>query len=311
MIANRVASVRHHGLAERAVAAIGLPLLGGLGRDAVPPLPSRHLGLVQAREHGDLDAILDRLADAIERDMDLDAVLEASRPVPSAAVSAHSPALSPPGQRIALAWDDAFSFTYPHLLSDWRDAGAEILLFSPLADEAPPPGCDVCWLPGGYPELHAGHLAAADGFLAGLRAFAVSHPVHGECGGYMVLGASIEDASGRSHLMAGLLDHRTSFARRSLSLGYRTATMEADGVLGPKGAVVRGHEFHYATTIPGADAALALLADGQGRSLGPAGGRRGGVSGSFFHAIAAGPLHPEGGDGTLRVYAGATDKNAD
>ena len=286
VIANRVASPRHRSLAAQSVAGIGLRLLGALMRDGAPNLPERHLGLVQAREHANLDALLEGLADAIERDLDLDAILDAARTlqvVPSAVPVA---ALPPPGQRIALAWDEGFSFVYPHMLREWRDAGAEVVPFSPLADEAPPFDCDICWLPGGYPELHAGTLASASRFLSGLRAFAGDRPVHGECGGFMVLGQSIEDAAGTTHQMAGLMDHRTSFARRKLNLGYREATLLADCPLGSQGTVLRGHEFHYATITPGDEAPLALLADGLGTPLGAAGGRRGSVTGTFFHAIA-------------------------
>src|SRR6202042_2867676 len=113
--------------------------------------------------------------------------------------------LAPPGQRIALAEDAAFSFIYPHVVAGWRRAGAEIVRFSPLADEPPPDDCDACWLPGGYPELHAGQLAGAARFREGLRRFARARPVHGECGGYMALGAALTDASGARHEMAGLL----------------------------------------------------------------------------------------------------------
>jgi cobyrinic acid a,c-diamide synthase len=105
----------------------------------------------------------------------------------------------------------------------------------------------------------------------------------------MVLGDVIEDAAGARHAMLGLLDHATSFARRRLHLGYRRATLLADCALGPRSATVRGHEFHYANLIePGTDAPLALFTDAQNRNLGPAGGRRAFVAGSFFHAIAAG-----------------------
>ena len=103
----------------------------------------------------------------------------------------------------------------------------------------------------------------------------------------MVLGQGIEDASGARHAMAGLLGHETSFARRKLHLGYREATLLADAPIGAAGAVVRGHEFHYASTVdPGRDAPLASLRDAAGASLGDAGGRRGHVTGSFFHVIA-------------------------
>ncbi len=121
--------------------------------------------------------------------------------------------------------------------------------FSPLADEPPPEDCDACWLPGGYPELHAGRLAGAGRFLGGLRAFAETRPVHGECGGYMVLGRSLIDADGVPHAMAGLLSVETSFAKRKMTLGYRRAIFEADAPLGAAGAGLTGHEFHYATIV--------------------------------------------------------------
>jgi cobyrinic acid a,c-diamide synthase len=160
--------------------------------------------------------------------------------------------------------------------------------FSPLADEPPPDDCDACWLPGGYPELHAGALAGAHRFMDGLRRFAATRPVHGECGGYMVLGEGLKDAQGERHAMAGLLGHATSFAARKLHLGYREARLLADGILGRAGSMVRGHEFHYATTVsPGADEGFATMTDAQGQPLGAAGGRRGHVSGTFFHAIAS------------------------
>jgi cobyrinic acid a,c-diamide synthase len=200
----------------------------------------------------------------------------------------HAGFLPPPGQRIALARDRAFSFVYPHVLQAWRSAGAEILPFSPLADEAPAQHADSCWLPGGYPELHAEPLAAAQNFAKGLRRFAQTRPVHGECGGYMVLGQSIKDSDGRSHAMTGLLGHTTSFAQRKLHLGYRAARLLSDGVLGPKGARVRGHEFHYASlAAAGDDEPFAELSNSEGRTLGKGGGRRGHVSGAFFHAIAS------------------------
>jgi cobyrinic acid a,c-diamide synthase len=288
VVLNRLGSERHRRLAGDAVEALGLPVVGAILRDPTLNLPERHLGLVQAEEHADLMAHLDRLADMVERSLDLDRIMALTAPMPSAAAD-FSGALPPPGQRIALAQDAAFTFLYPHLASHWRGAGAEIVPFSPLADEAPREDCDVCWLPGGYPELHAGKLAAAARFRAGLKKFAEQKPVHGECGGFMVLGEALEDADGETHEMLGLLGHSTSFARRKMNLGYRQARLLADCPLGPAGAVVRGHEFHYAQmTAPGSDDRLAELADGQGNPLGTFGGRRGHVSGTFFHAIARG-----------------------
>ena len=286
VVLNRLGSERHRKLCADAIEALGLPVVGAVMRDAAIAMPERHLGLVQAGEHRDLMAFIDRMADMVERSLDLDAVMRLAAPLrPSA--GDFGTALAPPGQRIAMAQDAAFSFVYPHVLHRWRDQGAEIVPFSPLADEAPGADCDVCWLPGGYPELHAGRLAAAENFRAGMRAFAGAKPVHGECGGFMVLGQALEDADGVAHRMLGLLGHSTSFARRRMHLGYRQARLAASCPLGPAGSLVRGHEFHYAqVTEPGADAPLADLADGQGAPLGPAGGRRGLVSGTFFHAIA-------------------------
>ena len=287
VVLNRVASPRHREGAIRAMEEAGIAVLGCLGREAAIALPERHLGLVQARELGTLPALLDRLAELGESALDLDAILRAARLI-AVATEAESVALPPPGQRIALASDAAFSFAYPHLLEGWRRMGAEIHPFSPLADEAPPAGCDSCWIPGGYPELHAGRLAANRRFLGGLRDFARERPVHGECGGYMVLGQAITDAAGERHPMAGLLGHETSFARRRMTLGYREARLLSDGPLGPAGTLLRGHEFHYATESgsEAAGARFAALCDGNGKALGEAGGRRRLVSGSFFHAIA-------------------------
>jgi cobyrinic acid a,c-diamide synthase len=285
-ILNRVASERHQRLVGDAIAALDIPLLGALPRDETLTLPERHLGLVQATEHGDLAARFDRLAVMAERHLDLDAAIGLAASIRSTP-AATAPPLPPPGQRIALAADAAFSFVYPHLIDGWRGAGAEIARFSPLADEPPPEHCDSCWLPGGYPELYAEKLAAARRFRNGLARFAATRPVHGECGGYMVLGEGFVDANSEHHAMAGLLSHATSFAERRLHLGYREARLLTDSPIGPAGSIVRGHEFHYATLLsPGDDAPLVDLIDGQGRPLGPAGGRRGNVSGTFFHAIA-------------------------
>lgn len=286
VILNRVGSERHIRLVREAMAPLGLPVVGAIPRDTSLALPERHLGLVQAGEHADLDARLDALAAMAEAHLDLEAILALAAPVRPVAASP-ARALPPPGQRIALAQDAAFTFVYAHLLAEWRAAGAEILPFSPLADEAPDPSADICWLPGGYPELHGGALANAQRFKAGLAAFAAHKPVHGECGGYMALGQGIVDAQGTRHAMAGLLALETSFAKRKMNLGYREARLLGDTPIGRAGTRVRGHEFHYASVIDrGSDAPLAELADSQGTALPPSGSRRGHVTGTFFHAIA-------------------------
>jgi cobyrinic acid a,c-diamide synthase len=288
VIVNRVGSERHRRLVVEAIEAMGVPVLGALPRNEKVTLPERHLGLVQAGETEALDARLGRIADFIEAHVDCARVLalagEFDLP-PSVPAPA---AVRPPGQRIALARDAAFSFIYPHLVQGWRAAGAEIVPFSPLADQPPPADCDVSWLPGGYPELHAGRLSAATRFREGLRRFAETRPVHGECGGYMALGQSLIDASGAAHAMAGLLGVETSFEKRRMTLGYREARIASDGVLGAAGSVRRGHEFHYATIVAtGDDDPFAFVRDVYGSPEAPAGSQRGWVTGSFFHVIAA------------------------
>ncbi|MES0094828.1 cobyrinate a,c-diamide synthase [Mesorhizobium sp. M0030] len=288
IVLNRLGSERHRKLCSEAIETLGLPVVGAILRDPTLNLPERHLGLVQAGEYADLMTHLDRLADMVEKSLDLDAIMALAAPF-SPASGSFEHALQPPGQRIALAEDAAFTFLYPHVAAHWRQAGAEIVPFSPLADEAPVQNCDVCWLPGGYPELHSGSLAAATSFRAGMARFAETKPIHGECGGFMVLGEALEDAAGETHAMLGLLGHSTSFAKRKMNLGYREARLRVACPLGPQGALIRGHEFHYAQMIAtGNDEPLADLADGQGNPLGASGYRRGHVSGTFFHAIARG-----------------------
>jgi cobyrinic acid a,c-diamide synthase len=285
VVLNRVASPRHLALITPAFERVGMKLFGAIADDARLGLPERHLGLVQAGETTDIEQRLDTLADAVEAAIDLDAIRHAARPAALPAMP-NGTGIDPPGQRIAVARDRAFSFMYPHLLDHWRSAGAEILPFSPLAGQAPDVGTDAVWLPGGYPELHAGVLAAAQRFHDGLRTLADrAVPIHGECGGYMVLGQGIEDAAGMRHSMAGLLRLETSFAKRTLHLGYRRARLIADCSLGVADSEIMGHEFHYASLLAAGDDPLVECRDAAGAAMPEGGARRGSVSGTFFHVI--------------------------
>ncbi len=290
VVLNRVASPRHLALIAPAFDRVGIKLFGAIANDARLELSERHLGLVQAEETGALEQRLDLFADVVASSLSLDALRHSARPA-KPPIEGIDQAIAPPGQRIALARDRAFSFIYPHLVESWRLAGASIHPFSPLADEAPDADADAVWLPGGYPELHAGALAAAGRFREGLQHLAArSVPIHGECGGYMVLGTGLEDAAGARHAMAGLLGLETSFARRSLHLGYRSARLLADCALGRTGSEIAGHEFHYASILSGRDEALVDCRDASGAVVAEAGSRRGSVSGTFFHAIARAPV---------------------
>lgn len=286
VILNRVASPRHEHLVRKGLEAAGIPVLGALPRRGDLTLPERHLGLVQAVEHPDLDRAIADYAAFLRAYADLGAIRRAASAgrMASQGDAGHLP--PPPAQRIAIARDAAFSFIYPHLLEGWRRAGAEILPFSPLADEGPAAHADLVWLPGGYPELHAGTIAAAATFLSGLRRHAETRPVHGECGGYMVLGEALIDKHGERHRMAGLLGLVTSHAQRRMHLGYRHAELLAPVASLAAGTKLRGHEFHYSTIIEQNDAPLARVTDADGAAVAETGSQRGFATGSYFHMIA-------------------------
>ena len=285
VIFNRVAGARHEAMLRAATtkALPALQILGAVPRAAGLELPSRHLGLVLAEEHAALEGFVERAADVMASTIDLDALVALARRSPLA--DAPRIATIPPlGQRIALARDRAFAFAYPHLLESWRRDGVELLPFSPLEDEPPDAGADAVYLPGGYPELYAGQLAAAARVKDGLRQAASRQvPIYGECGGYMMLGEALIDGDGVGHEMAGLLPVTTSFANPRRRLGYRQVTALA-GLW--QGTGFRAHEFHFAEeTQPAAATALFDCADADGTALGAQGAVHGSVSGSFIHLI--------------------------
>ncbi|KQT64110.1 MULTISPECIES: cobyrinate a,c-diamide synthase [unclassified Aureimonas] len=286
LLLNRVGSARHEAMLRTALEPIGLPVLGVVPRSPALHLPERHLGLVQAGEHGDLERFVSGAAEMVAAHADMAALEALARRMASAAPGVAR--LPPLGQRIAVARDEAFAFAYPHLLAGWREAGAELLPFSPLAGEAPDGGADAVFLPGGYPELHAGRLADAVAFRAGMQAAAArGASIYGECGGYMVLGSGLVDAAGERHAMLGLLPLETSFAARRLHLGYRR--VRALGPV-PFGGRATAHEFHYATILSqGAAAPLFQAEDALGEDLGTMGLVERRVAGSFLHLIDVAP----------------------
>jgi cobyrinic acid a,c-diamide synthase len=286
VIFNRVGGPAHESILRQAAAPLGLPVLGAVPREPAFALPDRHLGLVQAAEHGGLEAFIGGAARRLEQSVQLDQLTELAAPVRMAGDGSAAAALPPLGQRIAVASDIAFSFAYPALLTGWRQQGAALSFFSPLADEAPAADANAVYLPGGYPELHGGRLAAAEHFKSGLRvAAARGATIFGECGGYMAIGESLTDADGQTHAMAGLLPLATSFAERRLHLGYRQVAVKADCAIGAAGRSFRGHEFHYATILREEGDTLFEAENARGESVGPMGLRHGRALGSFCHLI--------------------------
>ena len=276
VILNRTASERHELLLRD---ALGKNVLLALRNDDTLTWPSRHLGLVQAQENKDLENFIEAAALRVNDQPALKRILDLSRPLPE---SLAVPALPPLAQTVAIARDDAFSFLYNHLADGWRQQGATLSFFSPLADEAPDAQAEAVFLPGGYPELHAGRIAGNHRFLAGLR----NHRglIYGECGGYMVLGERLIDFNGISHTMAGLLPVTTSFAQRKLHLGYRQLEPLTGG---PWNGRLMAHEFHYSTLVSEGPAERLFGArDAAGNALDNMGLRRGNVMGSYAHVIA-------------------------
>jgi cobyrinic acid a,c-diamide synthase len=279
VILNRVSTTRQEALLRQALSATGVPVLGALPKRDALKVPSRHLGLVLPDEL-DHETLIDAAADQVAAYIDLAAVLSLVKPAQAAQSAALR--LPPLGQRIAIARDDAFAFLYAHWLSDWRAAGAEIHFFSPLADE-PPRDADAIFLPGGYPELHAGRLALAMQFKLGLIAAAARGAlIYGECGGFMVLGETLTDASGTPHAMVGLLPHSTSIARPRRTLGYRRLRHASPL---PFPAQLSGHEFHYSSSGPAGGTPLFAATDALGEPMAPMGLVEGRIMGSYAHVI--------------------------
>ena len=288
VVFNRVGSERHAELLRRACDdRFAQPVLGCLPHDPRLELPERHLGLVQAEELLELEDFLDRAAALVGEHVDLTGLCRLARPFGLGLYGPAAQPLRPLGQRIAVARDVAFAFAYPAVLDGWRAAGAEIVFFSPLADDPPDASASAVYLPGGYPELHGGRLAANRAFLDGLRAAADRDVfIYGECGGFMVLGQSLVDARSQGYAMAGLLPVTTSFAERHLHLGYRRMRLLGASPLGQPGTTYRGHEFHYASLFgTGAAPPLFEVTDARDQPLGAVGAQVGSTAGSFLHLI--------------------------
>ena len=235
VLANRVGGVGHAATLTALLPA-DIPFLGTLARDAGLELPHRHLGLWQAQEVADLDARLERIADALAAT----ALADLPAPVTFSAADTPAPPARPlAGRRIAIARDLAFSFLYQANLDTLDAAGAQLCFFSPLADAALP-ACDALYLPGGYPELYLDRLAANGAMQAAIRAHqAAGRPLLAECGGLLYLLDSLAGVDGDPAPMVGLLPGRARMQPRLANLGLQ-------GVSLPEGDL-RGHCFHHSS----------------------------------------------------------------
>lgn len=284
VILNKVASARHERMLRGALSSLSIEVFGAVYRNDDFQLPERHLGLIQATEHVEIEQFIDGVALNIEQSLDIERIIEVARGSLPSNLTPSISCLPPLGQSISVARDIAFAFSYEHILDGWRRMGANISFFSPLEDQMPNHDADAVYLPGGYPELHAGRIANNTNFKLGMQNAANENKmIYGECGGYMVLGEGLIDSSGISHSMLGLLPLETSFANRKRQLGYRKLLAKG-GFLwnGP----LRGHEFHYSTVHKtGSAETLFSVSDAEDNPLGDMGMRIGNIAGSYMHVI--------------------------
>lgn len=239
----------------------GLPVVGYLPFLPGAAIESRHLGLKTAAEIADLQARLKLLADAAQSSIDWPLLQRLfDRPAPAAA----PPVAVPPRVRLAVARDAAFCFTYAETLEALQENGAELCFFSPLQDTALPPDIGGLYLPGGYPELYAAELAANAPMRAAIKS-AVENglPTAAECGGFLYLGQTLEDADGTPHPMAGVLPGQGVKTGRLVRFGYATLTAQADSMLFAAGEQFPAHEFHHWDSTQNGTALTAAKANGR------------------------------------------------
>jgi cobyrinic acid a,c-diamide synthase len=246
VIFNRVASDNHYRRLHDAVRDV--PVLGYLPRELEFEIPHRHLGLTVAEEDPISKEGIDRLADTVLKYIDIEAIIRQGAKGKGQEAQdhksiAHRP---PPIASIAVAYDEAFCFYYEDNLDLLKDAGAEVVRFSPLRDASIPENADAVYIGGGYPELHAAQLSKNIPMLESFRKWAAAgRPLYAECGGLMYLSKGIHDFEGNFFGMTGVFPFGTKMKKGRSKLGYREVSLNEDCILGKKGAVLRGHEFHY------------------------------------------------------------------
>ncbi len=271
VIANRVAGEGHARLVREAVAAAcRVPVLGAIPSEGRLTLPERHLGLVTAAEGVLTAEVVDRLAEVVERHVDLDRLLAVVGRRPPAPAPVPASAVPPHRVRLGVARDEAFQFYYAENLARLQAAGAELVFWSPLHDRTVP-AVDGLYFGGGYPELYARTLAGNREVLDAVAARAAAGmPIYAECGGLMYLARTLADLQGVPHRLAGVLPGEV-IMQPGLTIGYREVRFTADTPLGPAGTVARGHEFHR-SALGSVDAAVPRVWEGAeafliGRSL--------------------------------------------
>ncbi len=252
VIANRAGGFGHYEIIRSAVeSACGIPVIGWLPEDADLELPERHLGLVPAMERGNIEPLLAHLADVMEAQVDLNALIRIAQSTPAMSGFVAVPEEDRAACRsdrvvMVVARDAAFNFYYEDNLDMLRRSGAEIREFRPLEGEPVPQEADGLYLGGGYPEEFVARLSQADAVRASIRSrIQEGLPTLAECGGYMYLSEAMVDDEGHVWPMVGVIPGVVSMTRRLTAMGYRELIARRDCLLLKSGESLRGHEFHY------------------------------------------------------------------
>jgi cobyrinic acid a,c-diamide synthase len=257
VVFNHLGSLRHLDFLREAMeGAVQMPCLGGLLREEAIAIPERHLGLVTREEHPLDDVAVGRLADCIEAAIDVGNLLRDLPAITAPEAAAPVGTSRPAGPvRIGVARDSAFCFYYPDNLELLEGSGAQMQFFSPTQDADTPVDLDGIYIGGGYPEIFAGQLAANESMRRRIRQHSLAGmPIYAECGGFMYLCRELQDQQGRRFPMAGCFPFETRMLPRLKTLGYREVQLARRTIIGERGAVIRGHEFHY-SEIPAAPSA--------------------------------------------------------
>ena len=249
VILNRLGSPTHKALIEEAMAKINIPVYGAVFRDNAVTMPERHLGLTPAQENN-AQAVVNKIAEKIANEVYLDKIIKLAQTAPALEISDEITENKQKDIKIGVARDKAFSFYYPASLAQLAKCGVEIKFFSPLNDETIPEDVDALIFGGGFPEVFARELAANTSMINSIKqANAKKMPIYAECGGFMYLMEGIYDFEQKFYPMVSLIPAKAQMHKKLQMVGYVQAEILHDNIIGTKGKVFNGHEFHFSTQI--------------------------------------------------------------
>lgn len=247
VILNRLGSPTHRQMIEEALERLDIPVFGAVGRNDKMNMPERHLGLLPVQENNSEAEVVAEIGRTVGASVDIEKIIGLAESAPEIELPARNTLTEKRRVRIAVARDDAFTFYYPESIYQLEISGAEIIPFSPLHDKEMPEA-DGLILGGGFPEMFASELYGNESMRASIGEAAKSGmPIYAECGGFMYLMKEMVDFDGNHFPMTGIIPSSVTMNKKLQTVGYVAATMEKDTVLGRKGTVLHGHEFHFSS----------------------------------------------------------------